>query len=433
MINNKTVWSSEVNQKNRKMTNRRIIWSMMIIFCGFIIWFGNSNLISASESTTEGVAEQATEEYIEGNQDTANSVDLALTAQAVILMEMSTGKVIYEENADLQLAPASVTKIMTLILIFDALESGKITLEDSVTVSEYAASMGGSQIYLEVGEVQTVDTMIKAITVSSANDACVAMAEYISGTADAFVAQMNERAEGLGMVNTNFVNCNGLDIDGHVTTARDIALMSQEIMTKYPQIQDYTTIWMEDITHVTSKGESIFGLSNTNRLLQEYAYTTGLKTGSTDEALFCISATASKDDIDLIAVIMAAPTSADRTSDAITLLDYGFSVTQKYEDESQNIYDDIPIINGVEEVASGIAEDSFTYVETDGNDVSMIEKNVTYLEEIEAPIIEGQKIGSISYSLNGMELGAVDLVAMESIEQMSFRYALLELIPQFLL
>ena len=198
------------------------------------------------------------------------TTEMELSAETAILMEAETGKVLFEREADKALPPASVTKVMTLLLIFDALEDGKITLDEEVTTSEYAASMGGSQVFLETGEKQTVDTMIKCIAVASANDACVAMAEKVAGTEEQFVQQMNERAKGLGMEHTNFVNCNGLDTDGHETTARDIALMSRELILNYPQIFDYTQIWMENITHVTAKGESEFGLSNTNKLIRQY-------------------------------------------------------------------------------------------------------------------------------------------------------------------
>lgn len=364
---------------------------------------------------------------------TVQAEEIDLSAKAVILMETTTGKVIYEENADEQLPPASVTKIMTLLLIFDALDTGKITLEDEVVVSEYAASMGGSQIFLEAGEAQRVETMIKAITVSSANDACVAMAEYVWGSEEAFVAQMNARAAELGMTNTTFVNCNGLDTEGHVTTARDIALMSQEIMVKYPEISDYTMIWMEDITHVTSSGSSVFGLSNTNKLVKEYAYTTGLKTGSTDDALFCISATASKEDVDLIAVVMAAPTSADRTSDAVTLLDYGFANTVIYEDADETIYDDILIEDGIYETATGVVYDLFTYVDIEGNDLTQIVKTTNYQTNIYAPIEEGQVLGCVTYSLGERELGSVDIVALEAIEKMNFKYTFMVLLEKYLL
>ena len=248
-------------------------------------------------------------------------------------MEASTGQIIYEKNPDEKLPPASVTKVMTLLLIFDALDSGQIKLGDEVTTSEYAASMGGSQVFLEPGETQTVDTLIKCISVASANDACVAMSEYIEGTESAFVAKMNERAMGLGMNNTNFVNCCGFDTDGHMSTARDIALMSRELITKYPQIHDYSTIWMDTIIHSTRRGDSEFGLTNTNKLIKQYEWATGLKTGSTGLAKCCLSATANKDGIDLIAVIMAAPDSKTRFAEAVNLLNYGFNTCDIYKDD----------------------------------------------------------------------------------------------------
>ena len=222
---------------------------------------------------------------------------------------------------------------MTLLLIFDALADGTITPDTEVTTSEYAASMGGSQVFLEAGEKQTVDTMIKCIAVASANDACVAMAEKIAGSEPAFVEKMNQRSAGLGMTNTHFVNCNGLDTEGHLTTARDIALMSRELITKYPQIEDYSTIWMENITHTTAKGSSEFGLSNTNKLIRQYEYATGLKTGSTSGAKFCLSATARKDGVNMIAVVMAEPDSKTRIKDAIAMLNYGFGKCSIYQDE----------------------------------------------------------------------------------------------------
>ncbi len=222
---------------------------------------------------------------------------------------------------------------MTLLLIFDALADGTITPDTEVTTSEYAASMGGSQVFPEAGEKQTVDTMIKCIAVASANDACVAMAEKIAGSEPAFVEKMNQRSAGLGMTNTHFVNCNGLDTEGHLTTARDIALMSRELITKYPQIEDYSTIWMENITHTTAKGSSEFGLSNTNKLIRQYEYATGLKTGSTSGAKFCLSATARKDGVNMIAVVMAEPDSKTRIKDAIAMLNYGVGKCSIYQDE----------------------------------------------------------------------------------------------------
>ena len=230
-------------------------------------------------------------------------------------MEASTGTILYEKDADKEKPPASVTKIMTLLLIFDALSKKQITLNDTVTVSEHAASMGGSQVFLEPGETQTVDTMIKCIAVSSANDACVAMAEHICGSEDAFVAKMNTRAQVLGMKHTHFINCCGLDAEGHYTSARDIVLMSRELIIKHPDIFHYTTIWMENITHVTKRGESEFGLSNTNKLLRQYQGATGLKTGSTSKAGFCLSATAERNHISLIAVVMACQSAKERVKD----------------------------------------------------------------------------------------------------------------------
>ena len=225
---------------------------------------------------------------------------------------------------------------MTLLLIFDALESGQIALDDTVTVSEYAASMGGSQVFLEPGETQKVNDMIKCISVASANDACVAMAEHICGSEEAFVARMNERAKNLGMNDTTFVNCCGLDTEGHMTSAYDVALMSRELTTKYPQIHDYSTIWMDTITHVTARGSSEFGLTNTNKLIRQYEFATGLKTGSTNLAKYCVSATAVKDGMELIAVVMGAPDHSVRFSDAASLLNYGFSVCRIYTDQNED-------------------------------------------------------------------------------------------------
>ena len=259
----------------------------------------------AVDKTSIAYAEEAQKESEQMNKEEKADGAVSVSAPSAILMEASTGQVVYEKNCDERRPPASVTKVMTLLLIFDALKDEKIHLTDEVTVSEYAASMGGSQVFLEPGEVQTVDTLIKCISVASANDACVAMAEYVSGDENAFVEAMNQRAKNLGMKNTHFVNCNGLDTDGHETTARDIALMSRELITKYPKIYEYCNIWMEDITHTTKKGTTTFGLSNTNKLIRHYEYATGLKTGSTGKAKFCISATAKKEDVELIAVILS--------------------------------------------------------------------------------------------------------------------------------
>lgn len=381
-------------------------------------------------STREEQKEQDTQdEAAEG--ETASGVEVS--APSAILMESSTGQVIYEKDADTPRPPASVTKVMTLLLIFDALEEGKIHLEDEVTTSEYAASMGGSQVFLEPGEVQTVDTLIKCISVASANDACVAMAEYICGNEEEFVAQMNQRAEGLGMENTHFENCNGLDTDGHLTTARDIALMSRELITTYPQIHDYCTIWMENITHTTKKGTSEFGLTNTNKLIRQYEYATGLKTGSTSKAKFCVSATAKKDDTELIAVIMAADDSKARVRDAIALCNYGFGRCNKYQEDELKAVKPVEIGRGVEKTVSAAQKEPFVYVDTTGADLKAIERKVTMEKNLKAPVKKGDKVGTAKYYLNGAEIGEVDILATESVEEISYRSAIEDTAEEFLL
>ena len=361
-----------------------------------------------------------------------NGGTVTVTAPSVLLMEASSGKVLFEKDADTKRPPASVTKVMTILLIYDALSEGKIHKEDVVTVSEYAASMGGSQVFLEAGEEQTVDTLLKCIIVSSANDACVAMAELIAGTEEAFVQQMNERAKGLGMKNTVFKNCNGLDADGHVTTARDIALMSRELITKYPDVYGYTKIWMDTIIHKTKKGESEFGLSNTNKLIRQYSYATGLKTGSTGEAKFCLSATAQKDGIDLIAVIMAAPDVKARFADAQTLLNYGFSVCRKYEDRDwESLKKAVKVKRGETDQVEAVQEQGFSYVDVSGTDLSGIEKKVLPDNSLEAPVKKGQKAGKVQYLLGGKTIGEVDLVTTEEVPAMSLKKAIEDVLDSF--
>lgn len=360
--------------------------------------------------------------------DTESEVELS--AETAILMEAETGTVLFEQDADKELPPASVTKVMTLLLIFDALKEGKISLDEEVTTSEYAASMGGSQVFLEVGEKQTVDTLIKCIAVASANDACVAMAERIAGTEEQFVQRMNERAKGLGMEHTNFVNCNGLDTDGHETTARDIALMSRELILNYPQIFDYTQIWMENITHVTAKGESEFGLSNTNKLIRQYEYATGLKTGSTSQAKFCLSATGAKDEIQMIAVVMAEPDAKSRTKDAIKLLNYGFGRCNFYKDENvleEPVYAEVK--KGKEDKVTGMCEEKFQYVDFENTDFSQIRKEVE-METLNAPVEKGEEIGKVSYFLNDNLIGEVPILAETSVGKMKFTDAVSEILEK---
>ena len=367
------------------------------------------------------------------NRDNSgNLTGLELSAESAVIMEASGGQVLLEKNADEKKPPASVTKVMTLLLIFDALADGTITPDTEVTTSEYAASMGGSQVFLEAGEKQTVDTMIKCIAVASANDACVAMAEKIAGSEPAFVEKMNQRSAGLGMTNTHFVNCNGLDTEGHLMTARDIALMSRELITKYPQIEDYSTIWMENITHTTAKGSSEFGLSNTNKLIRQYEYATGLKTGSTSGAKFCLSATARKDGIDMIAVVMAEPDSKTRVKDAIAMLNYGFGKCSIYQDEKaleKIVYAEVK--HGMQEKAKGETPEGFRYVDTSGSDLSAVEKEVQ-IQKQTAPVKKGDQIGEVIYRLNEKTIGSVPVYATEGVGELTFGGAFLKILEEMM-
>ena len=365
------------------------------------------NVLAEETATTPGT---------EQTSDTAVEV----TAPSAILMEMTTGTVLYEKDADTARPPASVTKVMTMLLIFDALAEGKIQLEDKVTTSEYASSMGGSQVFLETGEKQTVETLLKCISIASANDACVAMAEYISGNEEEFVRQMNLRAEGLGMKHTHFVNCNGLDAEGHETSARDIALMSRELLLKYPEIHNYCTIWMENITHTTSKGSSDFGLTNTNKLIRQYEYATGLKTGSTGKAKFCVSATAEKNGVSLIAVIMGAEDSKARFKDAVTLLNYGFGKCQMYTDENMPSLDPISVTGGIQESISLEYEKKFTYLDTTGANLNAVTSRLQIPDKVNAPVKKGDTVGQRIYYLDEKEIGSVNLLAEETVKKAGF-------------
>ncbi len=349
---------------------------------------------------------------------------VAVSAPSVCLMEASTGQVIYEKNADEKRSPASITKIMSLILIFDALTQGRINMDDSVVTSAYAKSMGGSQVFLEEGEVQTVETLIKCIVVSSGNDATVAMAEYIAGSEEAFVQMMNDRAKGLGMDNTHFKDCCGLTEDPeHLTTARDIAVMSRELINQYPQIHNYSTIWMENITHVTNQGTKEFGLANTNKLLKMATSfrTTGLKTGSTSLAKYCLSATAEKDGVRLIASIMAAPDYKARFQDAVTLLNYGYAVCRLYEDTEKLPLPEMAVKNGVAPSVPLTYDGTFSYLSVNGEDLSAVEKTLILEEALTAPVEPGMKAGVISYSLGGKKLGEIPIVADGTVEEAKYK------------
>lgn len=343
-----------------------------------------------------------------------------IQAPHAILMEASTGTVIYEVNADEARNPASVTKIMTLLLIFDALKAGKIKLDDEVVTSAYAKSMGGSQVFLEEGEVQTVETLIKCIVIASGNDASVAMAEYIGGEEASFVQKMNERAAGLGMTQTHFEDCCGLtDSASHAVSARDIAKMTRELITKYPEIFQYSTIWMENITHVTRQGSKEFGLSNTNKLLKMATNfeVTGLKTGSTSVAKYCLSATARKDGVELIAVILAAPDYKARFSDAVTLFNYGYANCKMYRDEEPGEVPAVPLSGALQDTVKGRLPEYFSYLGLHGEEFGGIEKEWVLEENLCAPVHEGDILGKLVYRLNGEELGSVPIVSAEEIKK----------------
>ena len=350
-----------------------------------------------------------------------NSTDLGIQSKAAILMEASTGKILYENNADEIVSPASITKIMTLILIFDAINEGKIDYDDVVTTSEYAKSMGGSQVFLETGEKQTVETLVKCIIVASGNDASVCMAEYIAGSETEFVRMMNERDRELGMTNTVFKDCCGLcDSMEHHTSARDVAIMSRELITKYPEIHNYSKIWMENITHVTNKGSIEFTLANTNKLLKQYEWATGLKTGSTSLAKYCLSATACKDNIELIAVIMGAPDYKVRFSEAVTLLNYGYSVVSMYSDKNDEINREIKISGGVKKTVKIEPEKEFVYICGKDEMINNITKKVKLEKKVKAPAKSGSVVGKTEYYIGDNMIGEVNICLIENVRKAGY-------------
>lgn len=345
-----------------------------------------------------------------------------VSAPSYIVMEASTGQVICEQDANTKRSPASITKIMTMLIIFEHLKNGRISLQDTVTTSAHAKSMGGSQVFLEEGETQTLETMIKCIAVASGNDASVAVAEYIAGSEGEFVKLMNEKADSLGLQNTHFEDCCGLtDSDNHYTSAKDVAIMSRELITKYPEVFKYTKIWMEDIEHRTAQGTSVFTLSSTNKLLKRYEWATGLKTGSTSKALYCLSATANKDGMELIAVIMAAPDNNTRFSDAISLLNYGYSVSKMYTDENKDPLPAQKVHGGVEDEVNLAYAGEFNFLDTAGNNLNDIEKEIRLPDIIEAPVAEGYAVGEAVYKLNGNRIGSVSIIAVKDVEKAGYK------------
>ena len=339
-------------------------------------------------------------------------VALSLSCPSAVLMEKETGAILYDQNAHQQLEPASVTKVMTLLLVMEAVDSGRVALDDTVTVSSYAAGMGGSQVYLEEGEQMTVDEMIKCVTVVSGNDCAVALAEHLAGSETAFVAQMNQRARELGMEDTTFLNCTGLPAQGHVTSAYDIALMSRELILNHPSIRDYATIWMDSIRG----GE--FGLTNTNRLIRFYPGATGLKTGSTDGALYCMSATAERDGMELIAVVMKAPTTSQRFEDAKALLDYGFahySLTSVYPEAPLAPVDVLLGVQG--QVQPQLQRDCRLLVRR--GEEGQITTRLTLADNVEAPVDQGQTLGQMEVYVGEELRDTVPVLASRAVDRLS--------------
>ncbi len=371
------------------------------------------------------------------NESSSESADVStagpsISAPSAILMDADTGTVLYTKAENEERPLASVTKVMTLLLTFEALDAGKIHLDDTVTVSEHAAGMGGSQVFLEPNETQTVETMIKCISVASANDACVSMAEFLAGSEDAFVEQMNQKAAELGMDHTHFVNSCGLDADGHYSTAYDIALMSRELTTRFPEIFHYTQIWMEDITHHTARGDSSFTLSNTNRLIKQYEYATGLKTGSTSKAKFCLSATATKDDINLIAVVMAADDSKQRIADATALFNWGFANCNIFVDENTDELPEIPVAGGQKSSLRIKYQGDFRYLDTSGATADL-DKKLELPQTLTAPIYQDDTVGKAVYLLSDTTVGEVPILAAETVEELTLKDAWLRLLKILLL
>lgn len=362
--------------------------------------------------------------------ETKNST-LEIDARSAVLIEPQTGKILYEYNSNEKYAPASVTKVMTLLLIYEALSEGKISWEDNVTVSEHAAAMGGSQIFLEAMEVQPVRDLVKSIAIASANDSAVAMAEFLAGSEEAFVALMNEKAKELGMMNTHFVNACGLDDPNHLTTAHDIGLMSRELVTKHPEVYEFTNIWQDSITHKTARGESEFVLTNTNRLIKNYSGATGLKTGSTSTALYCLSGTAKRNDLELIAVIMGAPDPTARFGETMKLLDYGFANFDVIKSNNDSIETgNIAIHKGEVDSVDIIIEKEISALVKKGES-SPLTSEIELVTSLNAPVLAGTKAGEITFFYNNEEVGRSNLVTSEDVERATLSHMVRKLLVKW--
>lgn len=346
---------------------------------------------------------------------------LTITAKSAILTERSTGTVLFEHDADKQMPPASITKVMTLLLVFEAMDAGKFTMETEIVASEHACSMGGSQIWLEPGEAFTVNELLKAAAISSANDACVALGEAVSGSEETFVELMNERAAELGMKNTVFKNCTGLDAEGHLSTARDIAIMSAELL-RHPEIKNYSTVWMDSLRGGKTE------LTNTNRLVRFYKGCTGLKTGSTDGAGCCLSASAERDGMELISVTLGSPNTDERFAAGRKLLDYGFANFALVKMTPPEEYlAPIPVAHGTAETVQPICEESAAFLLKKGQEAE-VEQSVYLPEKLEAPVKAGDVLGRVTVTLSGGEIGGYDIVAAEDVPRMGLFEALKKLL-----
>lgn len=405
---------------SRQYKNRIFVYCISIILAvTFLI-----SPLSGTSCTTQAAKNKDKTSDAATNTGEESNAALPITAKSAVLIENSSGRILYEKNKDKEVIPASITKIMTLLLIFDGLEQNKFSLKDSVTVSDYAAKMGGSQVFLEPGETQTVQDMIKCISIASANDAAVAMAEFVAGSEQEFVKRMNAKARELGMKHTRFKNCNGLDDtikSGHYSSAYDVALMSRALVTNHPDIQKYSTVWMDEITHKTKKGDSVFGLTNTNKLIRTYDGITGLKTGSTSKAKYCLSATAKRGGVSLTAVVMAAPDHKVRFSQAAALLDYGFANCTNFRDKKDNIpLKKQAIKGGTKTEITPRVEKDFSVTLVNGEAPEDLSRKITYQKNLTAPVKEGDTIGSVTYLMKEKAIGEVPVHAAETIEKATF-------------
>ncbi len=350
---------------------------------------------------------------IQTSSNLSSDTKMQFESESCILIEQSTGTVLYEHNSHEQLRPASVTKVMTILLIMEALDNGTLSLDDKIPCSENASSMGGSQIWLDTTETLTVHEMLKAICVVSANDCTVAMAEYLAGSEEAFVEKMNARAKELGMNDTNFKNCHGIDEDGHITSSYDISLMSRELLLNHPKITEYTTIWMDSLRDGKSE------LVNTNKLIRNYKGATGLKTGSTSLALYNLSASATRDGLSLIAVIMKAPSTKVRFSEAQKLLDYGFAnYTFKTFGNKGECVKSVNVDKGVSSSVNAVFENSASVLFKKGEDKNIVQ-NVNICDSITAPIYKGQRLGEVNFTLNGENIQTINIVAEENVDKIN--------------